>query len=224
MQYPPQNQPLSMASENSATIASTYPDPVQQQVPQNVQLGQPAQGNSSSKMDYLGAFLTVIKTCVLLTGPLLIAVGILSFVYFKTFRLVSIFFALYLIFFGALLFFAEFKWNKFLKYFPFLMTRRYRAFFMAFAGTLCFGLRIGEQVWPGYATGIWSCVVGAIYFISTFLRADPDDQKMKDQFTRENVPQMQNQTSASSITTTSYEASTGYVPPSASGLPSQSQL
>ncbi|KAH7818231.1 putative COPI associated protein [Monocercomonoides exilis] len=180
---PPQLQ--SMQAEPLVSSSAVVAAPAQATYPTTVQQN-PAPQKTSSTPDYFAAFLVLLKTLVLITGPLLIAVGILSFAFFKTFRLVSIFFGLYLIFFGGLIFFAEFKWYRFLKSFPFLLTRAYRAIFMAFAGSLSFGVEIGGQKWPGIATGIWSLVIGIVYFIVSLCKKDEDEQAIKEKFKQDN--------------------------------------
>ena len=93
---------------------------------------------------------TILKTLVLITGPLLIAICVLCFIYFLNFPLVTIFVAAYLVFvtcflviihefidlpfssiFGLLILFGEFGWKRFLKHFPFLLIRRSSALFVA---------------------------------------------------------------------------------------------
>ncbi|KAH7828417.1 putative COPI associated protein [Monocercomonoides exilis] len=158
--------------------------PVNQVQSQPAQLPQ-TNVQQKTSVDGFTAFLTIFRTLTWISGPLLMAVGILAFSFLANLHLVTIFFSLYLILFGLLLFFAEFKWNKFLKYFPFLLTKKYRAVFLAFAGSLCFGVEIGGSTWPGVASGIWCIVIGVFYFIISCFRNDEEETKLKNEYKQE---------------------------------------
>lgn len=74
-----------------------YAQPQPQQYTQPTQPVQPVQENAN-KGDCCGAFCTIVKTLAIITGPLLIAVGVLEFLYILTFSVVSILVGVYLVF------------------------------------------------------------------------------------------------------------------------------
>ncbi|KAH7829543.1 putative COPI associated protein [Monocercomonoides exilis] len=171
---------------NSQPIASSgysmsYSQPiVAGQTPQMYTQAPPQ--TSNPKSNGASALGNVVRFLAMITGPLLMAFGILRIVYVTDFRLTSLLMSIYIFFFGGLVFFAEFKWNKFLVKFPFMMTRRSRSLFIAFSGTFCLGWKIGNESWPGYASGIWCIVVGIMYFLLPCFVDDPDEEELKEQY------------------------------------------
>lgn len=89
-QYP--QQPLQPQQQ-----PQQYAQPQPQQYTQPTQPAQPAQENSK-KGDCCAAFCTIVKTLAIITGPLLIAVGVLEFLYILAFSVVSLLVGVYLVF------------------------------------------------------------------------------------------------------------------------------
>ncbi|KAK2956467.1 putative COPI associated protein [Blattamonas nauphoetae] len=145
--------------------------------------------------DCVNRVLVVFRWICLASGPLLTLFGIFSYTWSSILSLSSFLLSLYVTVFGALIFFGEFKWKRFLKAFPFLMTRPSRALFIIFCGTLCFGLKIGKLSWPGYVVGLWCMIVGLLYFFFSMMRMDQKEEIMKREFEqahRQKPPPKQN--------------------------------
>ncbi|KAA6395927.1 MAG: hypothetical protein EZS28_008542 [Streblomastix strix] len=135
--------------------------------------------------DLGGTMMNIFKFIVMITGPILVAFGILSFFYAGDFRLSGVFLGIYLVLFGACIFFGEFGWGSVLKSLPWLLTRRYRSVFIVFSGTLCFGISLFKTAVIGYIVGGWTCFIGIVYFILTFCRSDEKEDRLQQEYKEE---------------------------------------
>lgn len=175
-------QPQFHYDENSQT---NYPLPNQnsyaQPPPPNYQPNPPQAEQTEKPNTCFKTLKAILRVILILIGLMLVTLGVFSIIYmsFKPFHIVTVFLAAYVILFGFMLFFAEFRWPFFLKKFPFLLTRGNRGFFMMFVGTLCFGMYIKTWQWPCYVVGGWVIFWGAVYVVQSCLVSDLKEDELK---------------------------------------------
>ncbi|KAK2964276.1 hypothetical protein BLNAU_807 [Blattamonas nauphoetae] len=151
------------------------------------QPAQPAEPPPKSKTSPLITLNMISRVLIWVSAVIIVVTGVMAMIFSLNSGFISFFIGIYQCVFGVLLGIGETGWRRFVKTFPFLLTRFFRGCFTVFCGTLFLCVKINGYTWPCVVICIVLAVFGIFHCVISCLVKTEREQKTVEMFKQEHV-------------------------------------